>query len=84
MGLLSTIFLQLDTCFKIRGDLPDNKGLQRILLLSLNDWAKFRTCRGAVKLHLQPDKDGCLPAFTDLIHGQVYEIQDLKIRIDAY
>lgn len=45
------------------------------LSLSLYDWAKFRTRKGAVKLHLLLDYDGCLPAFADLTHGKVHEIQ---------
>ncbi len=45
------------------------------LSLSLYDWAKFRTKKGAVKLHLLLDYDGCLPSFVDLTHGKVHEIQ---------
>ena len=45
------------------------------LSLSLFDWAKFRTMKGAIKLHLLLDYDGCLPAFADLTHGKVHEIQ---------
>jgi hypothetical protein len=45
------------------------------LSLSLYDWAKFRTRKGAVKLHMLLDYDGCLPAFADLTHGKVHEIQ---------
>ena len=45
------------------------------LSLSLYDWAKFRTRKGAVKLHLLLDYEGCLPAFADLTHGKVHEIK---------
>ena len=45
------------------------------LSLSLYDWAKFRTRKGAVKLHMLLDYDGCLPAFADLTHGNIHEIQ---------
>ena len=45
------------------------------LSLSLYDWAKFRTRKGAVKLHLLLDYEGCLPAFADLTHGKVHEIR---------
>lgn len=44
------------------------------LSLSLFDWAKFRTRKGAVKLHLLLDYEGCLPAFADLTHGKVADI----------
>lgn len=45
------------------------------LSLSLFDWAKFRTTKGAVKMHMLLDYDGCLPAFVDLTNGKVHEIQ---------
>lgn len=44
------------------------------LSLSLYDWAKFRTRKGAVKLHLLLDYEGFLPAFADLTHGKVADI----------
>ena len=44
------------------------------LSLSLYDWAKFRTRKGAVKLHLLLDYEGCLPAFADLTHGKIADI----------
>jgi hypothetical protein len=33
------------------------------LCLSMYDWAKFRSTKGAVKLHLVLDHDGYLPCF---------------------
>lgn len=45
------------------------------LSLSLYDWAKFRTRKGAVKLHLLLDYDGCLAAFADLTNGKVADIK---------
>lgn len=44
------------------------------LSLSLYNWAKFRTRKGAVKLHMLLDYEGCLPAFADLTNGKVHEI----------
>jgi len=48
------------------------------LSLSLYDWAKFRTRKGAVKLHLLLDYEGCLPAFADLTNGKVADITAAK------
>lgn len=48
------------------------------LSLSLYDWAKFRTRKGAVKLHLLLDYDGCLPAFADLTHRKVADIKAVQ------
>jgi len=56
------------------------------LSLSLYDWAKFRTRKGAVKLHLLLDYDGCLPAFADLTNGKVADIkaaQSMRLPSDS-
>ena len=44
------------------------------LSLSLYDWAWYKTRKGAVKLHMLLDYDGCIPAFADLTQGDVHEI----------
>ena len=38
------------------------------------DWAKFRKRKGAVKLHLVLDYDGCLPVFATVTDGKTHEI----------
>ncbi len=44
------------------------------LCVSMFDWAKFRTTKGAVKLHLLLDHDGYLPVFANVTEGNVHEI----------
>jgi len=44
------------------------------LCVSLFDWAKFRTTKGAVKLHLLLDHDGYLPVFAHVTEGIVHEV----------
>lgn len=44
------------------------------LCVSLFDWAKYRTTKGAVKLHLLLDHDGYLPVFAHVTEGRVHEI----------
>jgi hypothetical protein len=44
------------------------------LCVSLFDWAKYRTTKGAVKLHLLLDHDGYLPVFAHVTEGRVQEI----------
>lgn len=44
------------------------------LCLSLFPWAKFRTTKGAVKLHVGLDHDGLLPAFMTLTDGKTHDI----------
>lgn len=43
------------------------------LYLSIFDWAKFRSNKGAAKLHAVLDYDGCLPVFMEIIDGKVHE-----------
>ena len=40
------------------------------LCLSLFDWAKYRTAKGAVKLHTLLDYDGNLPAYINITEGK--------------
>ena len=44
------------------------------LCVSLFDWARFRTTKGAVKLHLLLDHDGYLPVFAHVTEGIVHEV----------
>ncbi|MBI5359041.1 MAG: IS4 family transposase [Planctomycetes bacterium] len=43
------------------------------LCLSLFDWAKFRTTKGAIKLHVKLNHDGYLPNFMVMTCGNVHE-----------
>jgi Domain of unknown function (DUF4372)/Transposase DDE domain len=48
------------------------------LCVSLFDWAKYRTTKGAVKLHLLLDHDGYLPVFAHVTEGRVREVNIAK------
>ncbi len=45
------------------------------LCLSMYDWAKFRTTKGAIKLHLVLDHDGYLPCFRIITDGKVADVK---------
>jgi hypothetical protein len=45
------------------------------LCLSLFDWARFRRKKGAVKLHLMLNHQGCLPQWACLSTGKVHEVK---------
>ena len=45
------------------------------LCLSLYDWAKFRTAKGAIKLHVKLNHSGYLPSFMVMTAGKVHETQ---------
>ena len=48
------------------------------LCLSLFDWAKFRTKKGAVKLHAVLDYDTGLPCYAVLTDGKTHEITEAR------
>jgi hypothetical protein len=48
------------------------------LCLSMYDWAKFRTTKGAIKLHLLLDHDGYLPSFAVITTGKVHDVTVAK------
>jgi IS4 transposase len=45
------------------------------LCLSMFDWAKFRRKKGAVKLHLMLNHQGCLPQWAYLTNGKVHDVK---------
>jgi hypothetical protein len=45
------------------------------LCVSVFDWAKFRRTKGAIKLHLLLDHDGCLPCYGVITDGKTHEIR---------
>jgi hypothetical protein len=44
------------------------------LCLSLYDWAKFRRKKGAIKLHLMLNHQGCLPSWAWITDGKVHDV----------
>jgi len=50
------------------------------LCLAVFPWAEFRQKKGAVKLHIGLDTDGCIPAFLDLTNGKEHEIAKARER----
>jgi hypothetical protein len=44
------------------------------LCIAVFDWAKFRRTKGAVKLHMQLDHEGCLPRYVVITEGKTHEI----------
>jgi hypothetical protein len=45
------------------------------LCLSVFDWARFRRTKGAIKLHLQLDHQGCLPSWALITDGKVADVK---------
>ncbi len=52
------------------------------LCASIFDWATYRAGKGAAKLHLLLDHDGCLPCFAAITEGRIADVtiaQQLKL-----
>ena len=49
------------------------------LCLSLFDWAKYRQKKGAIKLHVLLDYDGCLPSYMNMTDGKVADVRAAKL-----
>jgi hypothetical protein len=49
------------------------------LCLSMYDWAKFRRKKGAVKLHLMLNHQGCLPNWAWITNGKVHDVKAAKM-----
>ncbi|MCX6160920.1 MAG: transposase, partial [Ignavibacteriae bacterium] len=44
----------------------------------LFDWAKYRTAKGAIKLHMLLDYDGFLPSFINVTTGKVADVTEAR------
>ena len=51
------------------------------MCLSLFDWAKYKTAKGAVKMHTLLDYDGNLPSYINITDGKT---ADNKGAYDAF
>jgi DDE family transposase/uncharacterized protein DUF4372 len=83
-ALFEEVFFQLlDRCkaiaapkpFRFKNKLYSLDATVIDLCLSIFDWAKFRRSKGAIKLHLLLDHDGCLPYYAVLTEGKTQEIR---------
>lgn len=45
------------------------------LCLSMYDWARFRRAKGAIKLHLMLDHQGCLPCWALITDGKTSDVK---------
>jgi len=45
------------------------------LCLKVFDWARFRRTKGAIKLHLQLDHQGCLPCWALITDGKTHDVR---------
>lgn len=48
------------------------------LCLSVFPWAKYRKRKGAMKLHMLLDHEGCLPSFVRMTNGKCHDVNVVK------
>jgi hypothetical protein len=61
--------------FRFKNKLLSLDGSIIDLSVSMFDWARYRTTKGAIKLHLLLDHDGYLPSFAVVTEGKTSEIK---------
>jgi len=61
--------------FRFRGKLYSLDSTLIELSVSMFDWAKYVKTKGAVKIHLMLDHDGCLPKFAVVTDGRVHDVR---------
>jgi hypothetical protein len=49
------------------------------LCLSVFDWARFRRTKGAIKLHLLLDHQGCLPCWALITDGKTHDVRAARL-----
>lgn len=61
--------------FRFRNKLMSMDSTVIELCASMFDWARWRKTKGAVKLHLLLDHDGCLPVFAHVTEGKTADVK---------
>jgi hypothetical protein len=61
--------------FRFRNKLISMDSTVIELCASMFDWARWRHAKGAVKLHLLLDHDGCLPVFAHVTEGKTADVR---------
>jgi hypothetical protein len=76
------VFKQADTLacqqkrrFRFKNPLVSLDSSTIDLCLSMFDWAKFRRKKGAVKLHLMLNHQGCLPQWAYITDGKTHDVK---------
>lgn len=68
--------------FKFKNELYSLDATTIDLCLSMFDWAKFRTAKGAIKLHTLLNHSGYLPEFIAITDGKTHEITAARDKIN--
>lgn len=69
--------------FRFKNKLMSLDGSIIDLSVSMFDWAKYRTTKGAIKLHLLLDHDGYLPSFAVVTEGKTSASQPRRSRVSS-
>jgi len=70
----SNVALHKKKKFRFKNKLFSLDGSIIDLCIDMFDWAKYKTTKGGIKLHLLLDHDGYLPTFAKITNGNVHEV----------
>jgi IS4 transposase len=63
--------------FRFKNDLYSIDATTVDLCLSLYDWAKFRTAKGGIKVHVKLNHSGYIPEFVTVTEAKRHEVKEL-------
>lgn len=63
--------------FRFKNDLYSFDATTVDLCLGLHDWAKFRTTKGGIKIHVKLNHRGYIPEFVTVTEAQHHEVNEL-------
>ena len=70
--------------FRFKNDLYSIDATTVDLCLSLYDWAKFRTTKGGIKVHVKLNHSGYIPEFVTVTEAKRHEVKELpKLRLKS-
>jgi transposase len=73
-----------DHKFRFKNDLYSFDATTVDLCLSLHDWAKFRTTKGGIKIHVKLNHSGYIPEFITVTEAKQQEVNELpRLKLKA-
>ncbi len=75
LGRCQTLAATKKRKFRFKNPLHSMDATVIDLCLKTFDWARFRRTKGAIKLHLQLDHQGCLPCWALVTDGKTHEVK---------
>lgn len=75
LGQCSALAATKGRTFRFKNPLRSLDATTIDLCLKMFDWARFRRTKGAIKLHLQLEHQGCLPCWALVTDGKTHDVK---------